>query len=291
MNKLNGSLAILVAALCYGSYGVFGNIIGGSFDIFFQTYARAIIAWLIIVVIVLVFKLWKKIESRSDLNILLYISAFGVLTQAIYYAYQTIGIGLGSIFYFFAILVVQFVMGSLLYKEKISLVKIVSVVLAFVGIYLIFSNDIQGFEPLGIIAAIASGFAVGGQAALTKMVSGKYSGWQISLFSWFLVIVACLPLSLMFNETQVIPSFDMSWFYLVVFAIIGLLVFPLLIYGYKRIDVSLGGIISLIEIPAAIWFGYIFFDEQVTPTIMLGAAIILLSAALPDFYSIVKKKN
>jgi drug/metabolite transporter (DMT)-like permease len=268
MNKIKGSLAILATACIYGSYGVWANLIGESFDLFFQTYTRALLAWLIVVGIVIYNKDWKPIKNLRDFKVLFLIALFGVFTQSIYYAYQTLGIGLASILYFFAILLIQFLIGFVLYKEKATLVKIVSLVFSIFGVFLIFKNDISGFGIFPAIVALVSGFAVGAQASITKLVSGKYSSWQISVFSWLGVVLVCIPLSLHFGERQILPAFDLPWLYLFTFAVIGLLVFPLLIYGYKRIDVSLGGLIGLIEIPAAILLGYLFFSEQVTSTII-----------------------
>lgn len=108
MSKIKGSLAILATALLYGSYGVWANLIGDTFDLFFQTYVRATLAWLIILGIVLYLKDWKSIKSFYDYKILFLIAIFGIFTQAIYYSYSELGVGLASILYFFAILVTQF---------------------------------------------------------------------------------------------------------------------------------------------------------------------------------------
>jgi drug/metabolite transporter (DMT)-like permease len=100
-----------------------------------------------------------------------------------------------------------------------------------------------------------------------------------------------LPLSIYFGEIQHLPQINLSWLYLFLFSILGLSIFPLLIYGYKKIDVSLGGLIGLMEIPAAILFGYLFFDEKVTTMMIFGSLIILFAAALPDILDICKKKD
>jgi drug/metabolite transporter (DMT)-like permease len=175
MNKIKGSLAILGTAIAYGSYGVWAKLIGGEFDIFFQTYMRAIIAWLIVLVIVFYLKDWKKIKSKFDYKILFLIAFFGIFTQAIYYSYLKLGIGLASILYFFSILLMQFFVGYFIYKEKITFIKIFSVLLSFFGVYIIFKNEIQNFEVLAMVAGVVAGFAVGVQASITKLVSKKYS--------------------------------------------------------------------------------------------------------------------
>jgi drug/metabolite transporter (DMT)-like permease len=89
MNKLKGSLAILMTACIYGSYGVWANLIGENFDLFFQTYTRALLAWIIVVGVVVYNSDWKPIKSTRDFRVLFLIAFFGVFTQSIYYAYQT----------------------------------------------------------------------------------------------------------------------------------------------------------------------------------------------------------
>lgn len=291
MNEIKGSLAVLGTALAYGSYGVWAKLIGTDFQLFFQTYSRAIIAWLIVVAIVIYLKDWKKVRSAYDYKILFLIAGFGIFTQLIYYAYLKLGIGLASILYFFAILVIQFFIGYFIYKEKITFIKLSSLLLSCLGVYLIFRDDTFGFELLAIVVAIVAGFAVGAQASVTKLISKTYSSWQISVFSWAGVIITCLPISIYLGEVQHAPALNFTWLYLLLFSILGLSIFPLLIYGYKRIDVSLGGLIGLVEIPAAIWFGWFFFGEQVTQAMIIGSGIIIFAAALPDILDILKNKN
>ena len=202
MNKLKGSLAILGTAFAYGSYGIWAKLIGSSFDLFFQTYMRAIIAWVIILGIVIYLKNWKKIRNSYDFKVLFGIAVFGILTQGIYYSYLHLGVGLSSILYFFSILFAQFFIGIYFYKEKITTIKIISLIFSIFGVILIFKNDIESFEILAVIIALISGFSIGAQSSLTKLVSKKYSSWQISLFSWAGVILTCLPISLFLKETQ-----------------------------------------------------------------------------------------
>jgi drug/metabolite transporter (DMT)-like permease len=284
MNKIYGSLAIFVSALLYGSYGVWAVLIGNSFGLFFLTYVRALIAWLIIFLIVILFGHWKKIKNKFDFKILLLLSILGIFTQAVYYSYQIIGIGLSSLFNFTAILISQYLIGYILFKEKISKYKLVSLLLAILGIVFIYIQDIKGFGILAALIAVVAGAAVGTQTSLTKLISQRYSGWQISLFTWASVILFCAPMSLYLGELQQFPTLSLPWFYLFLFAIVGLSIFPIVVYGYKRIPVMVAGLIGLLEIPSAILFGVVFFGEALTSSMIFGSSLILLSAIIPIVY-------
>ncbi len=161
MDKLKGSLAILGTAICYGSYGVWAKLIGSEFGLFFQTYTRAIIAWLIVIAIVIFLKQWRPIKSKFDYGVLVLISFLGIFTQSVYYAYLHLGIGLTSVLFFFAMLLVQFLIGIFLFKEKLTTIKTISVLLSLFGVYLIFKNDINTFQLFAVIVALVAGFWLG----------------------------------------------------------------------------------------------------------------------------------
>lgn len=291
MNKALGVSAVFIASLLYGSYGIWSVLIGKEFGIFFQSYARALIVLAIIVPIVVWFVKWKRI-LRSDYSIFFILCLLGVFTQApIYYAYQNAGVGIASIFFFTAYLIAQYVIGTFVFREKIGLIKVVSFCLAILGAYLVLVNDIHVFALLAVAMAVLAGASGGAQVALTKLVSEKYSSLQISVFTWSAVVISALPLSLYLAETQHIPTISVSWIYLLLFSISGLLTFVLIIYGYKRVEASVGGLIGLLEIVFAVVFGWLFFGEQITPTIFFGSTIILFAAMLPDLSRLLKPKK
>lgn len=282
MNHWSGVLAVFAAALLYGSYGIWSVLITAEFGIFFQSYARAIIVLLIAAPFVYFFVQWKRVV-RGDYGIILLLTALGALTQApVYYAYQNAGVGLASIFFFAAYLLAQYIVGITVFREKVTVVKVVSFALAIAGSYLIFANEIATFAVLAVLMAMLSGAASGAQVALTKLVSDKYHSMQISLYTWAGVVVTALPLSLLLGEAQHTPALTSHWFYLALFALAGLLTFVLVVYGYRYVDASLGGLIGLTEIVFAVLFGALFFAEVITLTIAIGAAIILFAAILPD---------
>lgn len=288
MDKVYGSFAVLLSAVLYGSYGIWAVLIGSELDLFFQTWLRALIVLILTSMLIYYFG-WKKIE-RKDYRILLFLGSLGFATQMVYYSFQEIGIGLTSVFNFTAILISQYLVGKIIFDEKIGVVKIISLVMSVVGIYLIFSSELDLGKIFPVAVAILAGCAVGMQSSLTKLVSNKYSSFQISMFTWSGVMISCLPLSIIFHEKIYLPQSPTIWFYLLVFSIVGMLTFPLIVYGYRRIDVSIAGLIGLLEIPSAITFGWMFFGEVVTYSMIFGSVLILFSAALPDIYVLFKKK-
>lgn len=75
------------------------------------------------------------------------------------------------------------------------------------------------------------------------------------------------------------------------YALAGLLAFWLVVEGYKYVDASIGSLVGLIEIIAGVLFGFWFFREQITNTIIVGGLLILLSGMLPDLKELYSRRK
>lgn len=116
----------------------------------------------------------------------------------------------------------------------------------------------------------------------SKLISKKFSSIQISTIIWTSSFLVCLPMSFLLNERQIIPTIDVHWISMLIFAVAGLLAFYLLVEGYKKVDATIGGLIGLLEVVFGILFGFLFFKEALTADIIIGSLIILIAAMLPN---------
>ena len=100
MNKARGIFLVTLSALMFGSYGVWSKLIGSGFDVFFQSWNRA----LIIVIVLFPFLYYKKQIvpiQRADRKWLFLFLFFTAFTQApIFYAYTHMDIGSANLFFF-----------------------------------------------------------------------------------------------------------------------------------------------------------------------------------------------
>lgn len=287
--KLQGALYVFLSAILYGSYGVWSVLLGPDFGTFFQAYVRAFLVLSFLIPLCMYYKSWIRIDVR-DYKKFSWLIFCVIFTQApIYYAYQHSGIGITNLIFFSTLLIVQFLFGRFLLKEKFSWIKIISLILALAGLFFVFKNSLGAFSFLALSMAILSGLASGAQSASTKLIPKKYSAIQISILSWGTSLITHMPISLYLGEKQLVPSFSMAWFYMLSFALCGLLTFILVIQGYKYIEASIGGLIGLLEVVFAIIFGYLFFHENLTMVIVFGGAVILFAAILPYMHEIGKK--
>ena len=282
---------IFISAIGFGSYGVWSKFIGEDFGIFYQGWVRSALVLLFLIPIAYFTKSFKPVK-KTDLKWILIPVLFGVATQApLYYAFINMDIGTATLIFYSMYVITSYVVGKIFLKEKITIPKIISLFLAFLGLFLIFGISLSIFSFLALLMAGVNGIASGGEVATTKKTTEKFSSLQIGIYVWAGILITHLPLSLLFGEKQIVPELNLVWLSMCAFALAGLISFWLVIEGYKYVDASIGGLIGLFEIIAGIGFGFIIFHEELTLLTYLGGGIIILSAMLPDLTTIFSRKK
>lgn len=276
-----------MSSFFFGSYGVWARIIGSSMDNFFQAWTRGLIIISILIPAAIFTKQLKRVEKK-DLKWIILVATAGVFSiTPIFYAWNILGIGAATLIYYASITLASYIAGFISFNEKITLVKVVSFILALLGLSLIFNLSIANNSLLAALAAVLAGVAGGTEVAYTKKISGTYSPMQLSIFGWGAVFITHLIVSIIIGERWLALSLSIPWFGVFGFAIASLVAFMLVIVGFKYVEPSIGGIIGLLEIIFGIIFGIIFFHEALTTTMIAGSALIIIAAALPNLRDVI----
>lgn len=284
ISKNYGALLVFISALMFGSYGVWSRLIGHSFSNFFQGWTRALIILILLVPIALFKKEIIKIDKK-DRKWLVIFMLFTSLTQApLFYAFNHINIGSASLLFFVSMFLTMNIIGILFLNEQFTKIKIVSSIIAVIGLCFIFSFSISSFTILAVIMAIINGIASGGEVAFSKKLSNTYSPLYLVILSWFIILITNGITSNIIGETQIIPSLSMPWFWQICYSIASLLAFWLVLAGIKHIDVGVSALIGLMEIVFSVVFGIIIFKETLTISVGIGAILIITAATLPNLY-------
>jgi len=288
---LKGYLMILVSALCYGSYGVWARLLGNHhFGVFYQAWVRSLMILIILLPILIWSKQFKPI-ARKDRKWFTITMVFTVFTQApVYFAFNHLELGTATLIFYTLFLITNYFIGWLFLGEKMTAVKILSSILAMIGLFLTFGLSLATFSVTAMLLAAFNGIATGGEVATSKKSSHKYSSLQITAYSWLLILATHLPISMFLGEKQMIPVLNQDWFAMLGYAFSGLAGFWLITEGFKYIDASIGSLIGLLEIIFSIMFGVIFFGDKLTLPIIAGSILIILAGVLPDLYSLKHRK-
>lgn len=282
-DKTKGISMITLSAVLFGSYGIWSRIMGHSFGEFSQAWTRAILMLVIFVPLAI---FWKQLRSikRKDVKWFLIISTLGALNQApYYYAFSNLSIGTATLLFYAALTVWTYILGMIFFKEKITAIKFISLVLAIVGIGTIFQFSLQPSQIMAALSAVLAGMMGGTFVTLSKKISGTYSPLQIILIDVVVMFVANLIIDIAFH-TVLFPSFSDFPRWLAVLAYAGALIGAnvAVIYGFKYVEPSVGALLGLTEILFAAVFGLLIFKDVLTASTLIGGLFILVAAALPN---------
>ena len=284
-----GLLFILIAALMFGSYGVWSRLIGESFGVFYQGWSRGLLISFVLFPILLLGKQIVPIR-KADWKWLSVFLFFTSLTQApLFYAFNHMDIGTATLLFFVTMVLTMYIVGLLFLGEKLNRIKIISFVLASIGLYIIFSFSIIAFTLFAALMAILNGVASGGEVSFSKKLSGSYSPLYLSWLSWLIIAITNAPISFFLGEQQHLPSFEIVWLYQIGYAIVSILGFWLIIKGLKFVEASIGGLLGLLEIVFSILLGIMIFNEGLTEKTIIGGSIIIFAAALPHVVELARK--
>lgn len=285
-----GVLFLFASTVMFGSYGVWSVLMGDSFGIFYQGWTRTLLIAIVLFPVVYFRKEIIRIEKRDWKWMSVFLIATSLTQAPIYYAFNHMDIGSATLLFFVGMIIAMYIFGFVFLNEKATKVKIVSFLIACIGLCVTFSFSIIAFSLLAAAMALINGVATGVELASSKKLTGSYSPLYVTWLSWLVIAVTNGIASVALGETQLLPAFSIEWLYLVIFAVVSLLGFWFAIEGYKNSEASVGGLLTLLEVIFAIIFGIIIFSQPLTLRVALGAGLILFAAALPHLASL-RAKN
>ena len=286
-----GYIYILLSTLAFASYGVWAKLIGDRYGVFTQAWTRALLICVVLLVIGLITKQFKRFD-KADMKWVGVYTLFSIFTVApIYYAFTQMGIGTATILFYAAYMVASYVIGRIFFAEKITVVKIVAMLCATIGMILVFGIELAGVSALALAMALLNGIASGGEVSFTKKVSDKYSVLQLTFVTWIAICIVHFIAALVTHETLLPAQTPQSMVGILLFAITAMLAYWLVVAGYKTIEASIGGLIGTLEVPFAVLFGAIFFSERLVPIAIVGGLLIFVAAAIPDGVALIKHRQ
>lgn len=279
-NQLKGTLYITISAVAFASYGIWSKLMGEAFGDWSQGWIRGLLILMILIPIGIWQKSFKRIERQDILWFLIF--SLGGLNQApIYYAFHNLTIGTATVLFYAALVIAGYVMGYLVFKERIDVLKIVALVLALAGISTLFRFSFSPQDLLPALSALIAGAVAGIEVTITKKISGRYSTIQILTSVFVMMVAGNLVPSLLLQDS--IPTLSMSipWLAQMGYAVAMLTAMYSVVRGFKYLSASTGSLIGLSEILFAALFGVVFFNEHLSLYFLIASICILTAAAIP----------
>lgn len=277
-----GILSILGSTFLYGAFGVFTRLIGYKIPLFYASFTRLLFAFLILFLILYSTKKIKPIK-KEDYKWLILRSLAGIVSFVGYYvSFYVIPIGLAYFIFYAGSIISGYFFGKVLFKEKLTKIKIISLILALFGLGIVYLSNIKLNPSIYMLVVLISGFGSAIWDSFSKKISGNYSATQLNMLDNFIDLPILMLISFLLKETWVLPAFNLTWLFNLIFSITFILTGQLMIYGFKYLDVQIASLFMLTEILFGIIFGFIFYKERITLTTLIGGIVIIVAIILPE---------
>jgi S-adenosylmethionine uptake transporter len=284
MNKsLKGSVAILVTTMIYGSYGVFNRLIGNTFGVFSQNWVRNLIAIFLITIILVFNKQRLKIINKNDrLWVFVWMLTGAFVMLLLFQAFNHLAIATVYFLFYSTMIFSGVLCGKVFFREKINLIKIISIVLAFSGLFIIYAFYLKSGGLIYILMSLTAGLILGFWNSISKKFSDKYSNLQIVLLDAVASTVVALFGTVLLKEGLPIVSFNSGWLWITIYAAFQISSVGLLVYGFKNLEAQIASVVMPVEVIFASIFGYLVFKEALPVSTAIGGALIASAAFLPN---------
>lgn len=288
--QTKGILLAVISAICYGT-----NPLGALFlyeeglnvnSVIFYRFAFA----------TLFLAIFMLIQKRSffvtfkELLILIFLGLlFGISSISLFSSFLYMDAGLASTILFVYPIFVAILM-AIFFKEKSSIITILSISLAIIGVLFLSESDEANVSKIGIILVLTSSLCY----AIYIVIINQYlklTALKVTLYSMLFCTITIFIHSLFSQSSNIMPLENFSmWFYSIFLALVPTIISLLfLIKAIQIIGSTSASILGALEPLTAVLIGVLIFNEIITFWLIIGIVLILLAVVMIILKSILEK--
>ena len=280
--KFFGTVCAIGAAVCYGT-----NPLGalklyeqgmGTGNVLFWRFG---LAWVIIALVMMFRKerlkvTWREFKTLTGLGLL-----FVASSLTLYLSFHLMAAGVASTILFVYPVLTALIM-ALFFKERITLVTTLSIVLSFVGVMLLYWSDRGGtLNGLGVLLVLVSALTYAIYIIVMNRAQLNMSSFKINFYVLIYCALGNLIYALLSGEGFHTPANATSWFYVGWLAIVpAILALVMMVYAAKYLGSTPTAIMGALEPLTAVMIGIIVFSEPFTMNLAWGIVLILGAVVL-----------
>ncbi|MCA9385679.1 DMT family transporter [Candidatus Dojkabacteria bacterium] len=281
-SKTQGYLELLVASFLFALFPIFTRNLSTEVGPILLSLIRAFFMVIILGFVVFFRKRLEKVE-KSDIKIFLFRGSI-IVCNLIFFikAVVVLPVGVTLFIFFCSSLITSYLVGYFFFNEKITAKKVLAIGMAFIGMVMVYGDNVKLYELTPMLFAFVSGGFYGISATTSKLVNTKYPTLQINLIEYAIAFVATIPLILLSQETIRLDLSFSAYLNFILYAATTIGALVTLIHGFKYIEAQVGGIILLSEIPFGLLVGYLWYGETLTLFTIFGGILILAASIVPN---------
>ncbi len=279
--QTKGVILAIISAICYGM-----NPLGALFlyeeglNVNSVIFYRFIFASILLAIFMIIKKdsfylKFKEIILLAFLGLLFGISAISLFNSFLY-----MDAGLASTVLFIYPIFVAIIM-ALFFKEKNSIITILSIIFAFLGVVLLYESDGANVSNFGIFLVIVSSLCY----AIYIVIINQYlkiSALKVTFYSMLFCTITILIHSFFDSSLNIMPLINFNmWFYTLFLALVPTIISLLfLIKAIQIVGSTSASILGALEPLTAVLIGVYVFNEKITFWLVIGIVFILFGVLL-----------
>ena len=289
--QTKGVILAIISAICYGM-----NPLGALFlyeeglNVNSVIFYRFIFASILLAIFMLIKKDSFYLKFKEIILLALLGLLFGISAISLFNSFLYMDAGLASTVLFIYPIFVAIIM-ALFFKEKNSIITILSIVFAFIGVVLLYESDGANVSNFGIFLVIVSSLCY----AIYIVIINQYlkmSALKVTFYSMLFCTRTILIHSFFDSSLNIMPlvNFNM-WFYTIFLALVPTIISLLfLIKAIQLIGSTSASILGALEPLTAVLIGVYVFNEKITFWLVIGIVFILFGVILIILKNILEKK-
>ncbi|WP_261829181.1 DMT family transporter [Inconstantimicrobium mannanitabidum] len=275
-NKRIAYLYLLITFCAWGSLYVVSKFVLGKVPVVTVLFLRYLIAGVVLFLIGQKSNT-KKIE-RKDIKYIIIIGCIGYFLSV---GAQLIGIKLSSAS--IASLVNSMnpiaimIFAAIILQERLTARKVICVVIAMLGVYIII-GDIKGSgQVVGILFSIISVLLWALVSVVVRRITQKYGALQVTTYSMFVATICTLPFSI--RELIVTPNIQFNVSVIISLLYMGIVCTALAYVLWNKslsiIEASTCSLFYPLQPMVSALLGAMFLGENITINFLIGAVLII----------------
>lgn len=285
-NSIYGTLLVVAAGVLWGAMGIFVRRLNAYGFSSLQIVASRVTFSTVIMAAVLLIR-DRRLFKISLRHIWCFIGtgicSIAFFSWCYFTAIELTSLSAAAVMLYTAPIIVM-AMSLFLFKEKLTIFKVLAAISAFTGCVLVTGIAGDGFSvsSIGLLAGAGSAFGYALYSIFGRYAIDRgYGSMTITFWTFAFASIGLIPLSRPAEITQKLSAEPSGLLWVILMAII-VTVLPYLLYtaGLNRIESGKASVMASAEPVVATIVGAIAFDEKLTLSVIIGIALVILSIAL-----------
>lgn len=279
--KIKGYTLALISAISYGLIPLFILPIKAiDFPIDTTLFYRFSIA----AIFILSYLIYKKESlklNRFELMIMVFLGLFYALSsEFLFLGYDYLTPGIASTILFVYPVIVALIM-TFFFKEKITKLTILSLAITIGGVIVLSAKDsILDINFLGLCITILSALFYALYIVVVNKAKIKASGFKITFYSLLFTSIYYLCKTTIIGESLAVPNMSILFDFIIFAFITTVVSMSTLVYAIKLIGSTPTSILGAMEPVVAVAISVIWFNENLTISLIIGIVLILVGVII-----------